>query len=170
MQPNRSDTVELFFKHITPWAPIISPKRSRQEWQPPWPVTVYAMVAIALRFSKDPALRAQEKHYHSVAKQHVILHAVESTSIASLQALAIIVLDLIGSGSSPKSWGLLALLTRSAIHLRLSKEEDDASDASNSGHLFILSPSSDPQEQETRRRLFWMIYLLDRYACVATGW
>lgn len=88
-----------------------------QLWNPPWPATVYAMVAVSLRFSTHPDIKANEERLHTSAKQHVILHAVESTSISSLQALVIIVLDLIGRGTSPASWGLCELESISNLRI-----------------------------------------------------
>lgn len=64
------------------------------------------MIAVSVRFSTDPDVRACSEKWRHEARKHVILHAAETTDIASLQALSIIVLDVIGSGSNPETWGL----------------------------------------------------------------
>lgn len=68
----------------------------------------------------------------------------------------------------------MALLTRSLTHAGLYKEDRlrDSSSTSppSSTRLSILPGPLDNMEAETRRRLFWMIFLIDRYSCVATGW
>ncbi|WWC60752.1 uncharacterized protein I303_103328 [Kwoniella dejecticola CBS 10117] len=167
------DLLTLFFTHIHPWAPILSP--SIPEFKPPWTIVHHAIVVVTLRLSTDPRLSSTKELIKKRAKQHVLAHAVESTSISSVQALALLALDLIGSEQGPSSWGILALLTRSAVHLGLSKEEEAPSWASIApipalSRTVIIPPATTWHEDESRRRLFWLIFCLDRYACVATGW
>ena len=191
------DLIDLYWSHIHPWAPILGPthvtpaqiraeRRDPQQkssycritMDPPWDLVVHAIVVITLRLSKDPRLEGRKQHYHQAAKQHVIAHAIESTSITSLQALTLLALDLIGSEQSPSSWGILALLTRSVVHLNLSIEEKGSSGAHpyavppvpSLSRTNIIPPSEDWHEDEARRRLFWLIFVLDRCACVSTGW
>ncbi|KAI9636462.1 fungal-specific transcription factor domain-containing protein [Dioszegia hungarica] len=171
------DLIGLFFTFIHPWAPIISP--ILPPFSAPWSIVVHAIVVVSLRYSNDPRLPpSTQATYRQAAKQHVLAHAIESTSISSVQALALLALDLIGSEQGPSSWGLLALLTRSAVHLGLAKEEDAAGQPTFGGRApapslsrtSIIPPPADWREDETRRRLFWLIFCLDRYACVSTGW
>jgi hypothetical protein len=170
------DLIALFFTHIHPWAPILAP--SLPSWSPPWSIVVHAIVVVTLRISTDPRVVASREQYKAAAKQHVVAHAIESTSISSVQALALLALDLIGSEQGPSSWGILALLTRSAVHLGLAVEEDASSFAAMVGRApapslsrtSIIPPAANWHEDESRRRLFWLIFCLDRYACVSTGW
>ncbi|WRT67477.1 uncharacterized protein IL334_004449 [Kwoniella shivajii] len=167
------DLLSLYFIHIHPWAPILSP--TMPEFKPPWTIVHHAIVVVTLRLSNDPRLLGTKDLVKKRAKQHVLTHAVESTSISSVQALALLALDLIGSEQGPSSWGILALLTRSAVHLGLAKEEETSSWAGPApvpglSRTSIIPPSTSWHEDESRRRLFWLIFCLDRYACVATGW
>ncbi|WWD01064.1 hypothetical protein V866_008002 [Kwoniella sp. B9012] len=167
------DLLTLYFTHIHPWAPILSP--TMPEFKPPWTIVHHAIVVLALRLSTDPRLASTKDLIKKRAKQHVLAHAVESTSISSVQALALLALDLIGSEQGPSSWGILALLTRSAVHLGLSKEEEAPSWGGVAplpalSRTIIIPPPTSWHEDESRRRLFWLIFCLDRYACVATGW
>ncbi|TYJ54174.1 hypothetical protein B9479_005185 [Cryptococcus floricola] len=176
------DLITLFFTHIHPWCPILSPSPS--DFQPPWGIVHHAIVVVSLRFSRDPRMTTSKSSIKQKAKQHVLAHAVESTSIASLQALALLAVDLIGSDQGPSSWGILALLTRSAVHLGLSREDDPppaSSSTSSSNHAHaprapalsrtsILPPPGSWHEDESRRRLFWWVFVLDRYVCCSTGW
>ncbi|WVW82740.1 hypothetical protein I302_104751 [Kwoniella bestiolae CBS 10118] len=167
------DLLTLYFTHIHPWAPILSP--TMPEFKPPWTIVHHAIVVVALRLSTDPRLAGTKDLIKKRAKQHVLAHAVESTSISSVQALALLALDLIGSEQGPSSWGILALLTRSAVHLGLSKEEEAPSWGGVAplpalSRTIIIPPPTSWHEDESRRRLFWLIFCLDRYACVATGW
>lgn len=164
------DLIALYFSHIAPWAPIIPP----QQFTAPWNIIVYAIVVVSLRLSNDPRIASTKQQYRQAAKSHVLSHAIESTSISSVQALALLALDLIGSEQGPSSWGILALLTRSAVHLGLIQEDDGNGAGRAPAHSLsrtsIIPPPADWHEDESRRRLFWLIFCLDRYACVSTGW
>jgi hypothetical protein len=182
------DLINLFYTHIHPWAPILSPVMLSFSG-PPWNILVHSIVVVTLRLSSDPRLEGRKDRYKQAAKQYVLSHAIESTSISSVQALAILALDLIGSDQGPSSWGILALLTRSAVHLGLTSEDDTQNPSSTHsttvgpGSAFstrppapslsrtsIIPPAANWREDESRRRLFWLIFALDRYACVSTGW
>lgn len=164
------DLIALYFSHIAPWAPILPP----QQFNAPWSIVVYAIVVVSLRLSTDPRIAGTKQQLRAAAKSHVLSHAIESTSIASVQALALLALDLIGSEQGPSSWGILALLTRSAVHLGLVTEDEGAGQATrvpnNLSRTSIIPPAHDWREDEARRRLFWLIFSLDRYACASTGW
>ena len=172
------DLLNLFWTHIHPWAPFLSP--NSVPLHPPWNIVVHAIVVVTIRLSSDPRLEGKHEMYKRAAKQHVVSHAIESTSLASVQALALLALDLIGSEQGPSSWGILALLTRSAVHLGLTTEDDsNAHGGSLTGarppapslsRTSIIPPAADWREDECRRRLFWLIFSLDRYACASTGW
>ncbi|TXT08628.1 hypothetical protein VHUM_02756 [Vanrija humicola] len=170
------DLIALYFSHIAPWAPILPPGL-QQQFAAPWSIVVYAIVVVTLRLSADPRIAGTKQQLRAAAKSHVLSHAIESTSIASVQALALLALDLIGSEQGPSSWGILALLTRSAVHLGLVAEDEGAGGAggttrvpSNLSRTSIIPPAHDWREDEARRRLFWLIFSLDRYACASTGW
>ena len=170
-----NDLITMFWSNIHPWAPILSP--TPLPHAQPWDIIVHAIVVVTLRLSTDARLEGKKEHYKRAAKQHVLSHAIESTSISSVQALALLALDLIGSEQGPSSWGILALLTRSAVHLGLTSEEDTASSftpsrapAPSLSRTSIIPPAADWREDECRRRLFWLIFALDRYACLSTGW
>jgi uncharacterized coiled-coil protein SlyX len=171
------DLIVLFFTHIHPWAPILSP--TIPHYTQPWNIVVHAIVVVSLRLSTDSRLSnaSTKQAYRAAAKQHILAHAIESTSIDSVQALALLALDLIGSEQGPSSWGILALLTRSAVHLGLAVEEDSSNlymagraPTPNLSRTSIIPPAANWHEDELRRRLFWLIFCLDRYACVSTGW
>ena len=175
------DLLNLFWTHIHPWAPILSP--TPLPLHPPWNIVTHAIVVVTIRLSKDPRLEGKHEHYKRSAKQHVLAHAIESTSISSVQALALLALDLIGTDQGPSAWGILALLTRSAVHLGLTTEDDHTAGSANGNgyatpkapapslsRTSIIPPPADWTEDEARRRLYWLIFSLDRYACVSTGW
>ncbi|KAJ5877726.1 hypothetical protein N7455_001191 [Penicillium solitum] len=173
--------VDLYFEHINSWCPILHRRTTLDTFFGPSPLdeadrmVLYAIVATTLRFSSDNRLNDQNrKRYHDSSKQKVVLYGLENSSVKALQALVILALDLVGSSNGPPGWKLLALITRSVVQLGLAVE-------SKSSLINPLYPSiytlravtlSEPDswiEDESRRRLFWMVYLLDRYSTLATA-
>lgn len=60
-------------------------------------------------------------------------------------------------------------------HLQLNVEEDELYGAMNLGETLIqrmvfLSPSRSWSEAEDRRRIFWTVFLMDRFCSISTGW
>lgn len=179
------DLIRLFFAKVAPWAFIIIPMADRV-WEPPWDVVAHAMVVISLRFSKDERVTPIRDQIYNAARHYVFIQAMDTTTIETMQALAILALDVIGSGKGPEHWSVLSLLTRAAITMDLLRETDtqqspemEASMAAQPGVMKfpsvlsktkILQPAVMWQDDEARRRLFWLIFVLDRYTCTATAW
>jgi hypothetical protein len=108
-------------------------------------------------------------------------------SVESLQALIFIVFDYVSTrlaqsafaanipklndGQNHRAWPLIGSLTRTVGYLQLTFEPSAASQA---GALMrpvqLVQPSDDWTELEERRRLFWIIFMLDRFCSVSTGW
>jgi hypothetical protein len=173
--------VDLYFKHINTWCPILHRRSTLDSLFGPSTleeadrILLHAIVATTLRFSTDARLTEdRRKHYHDVSKQKVLLYGLENSSVKALQALVILALDLVGSSNGPPGWNLLALITRSVVQLGLSVETSSFAVSPNYPSIYTLRAMVLPEpktfiEEESRRRLFWMIYLLDRYATIATA-
>lgn len=172
---------DLFFKHINTWCPILHRRTTLDSLFGPTTldeadrILLHAIVATTLRFSTDPRLseHARER-YHSVSKQRVLLYGLENSSVKALQALVILALDIVGNSNGPPGWNLLALITRSVVQLGLAVEATSASVAPMFPSIYTLRAMVLPEprsfiEDESRRRLFWMVYLLDRYATISTA-
>lgn len=179
------DLLRLFTIKVAPWAFITIPTVDRA-WEPPWDVVTHAMVVISLRFSQDERVIPLCDRIYDAARHHVFIQAMDTTTIEAMQALAILALDVIGSGKGPEHWSALSLLTRAAITMDLLRESDsqqspemEASTTAQPGitkfpsvlsKTKILQPAVMWQDDEARRRLFWLIFVLDRYTCTATAW
>ncbi|KAK5955861.1 hypothetical protein OHC33_003502 [Knufia fluminis] len=173
--------VDLYFRHVNVWLPLLDKKSTLDTLFGPSPlaeadkVVLHAIVAVALRFSRDPRLSPENRqHYHNSSKQRVQLFGLENSSIRALQALVILALDVTGNTNGPPGWNLLALISRSVIQLGLSVETTSSLAAPMYPSIAtlrasVLPDSRSPIEDEERRRLFWAVYLLDRYATVATA-
>jgi transcription factor-like protein len=174
--------VDLYFKHCNTWCPILDRKTifgsffGSTSLSEADRVLLHAIVATTLRFSKDPRLSAEMKaHYHAVSKHTVQLYAMENVSVQALRALVILCLDELGTSNGPKGWNLLALLSQNVRQLDLCEEGSvflsaEADDMPQTGSMRRVAnaPPDTWIEDEGRRRLCWMVYLLDRYATLGT--
>lgn len=173
--------VELYFRHINAWFPLLEKKSTLNALFGQTPradadtVVLHAIVAVSLRYSKDVRLSVESRQqYHNNSKQKVQLYGLENSSVRALQALAILALDVTGDTNGPPGWNLLALISRSVVQLGLSVEATSSLAAPMYPSIATLRASvlpepSTPIEDEERRRLFWTVYMLDRYATVATA-
>ncbi|KAK0744682.1 fungal-specific transcription factor domain-containing protein [Apiosordaria backusii] len=173
--------VDLYFKHVNTWCPILHRTTTLDALFGPSildetdKILLHAIVATTLRYSTDPRLTDEARQrYHSASKNRVILYGMENLSVKSLQALVILALDLCGSGNGPPGWNIMAIITRAVVQLGLAVESNSISVAPNYQSIYTLRAMILPEprdfiEEESRRRLFWMVYLLDRYATIATA-
>ena len=173
--------VDLYFKHINSWCPILHRKTTLDSLFGPSTlqetdrVLLHAIVATTMRYSNDSRLTDERRqHYHTMSKERVLLYGVENSSVKSLQALVILALDFCGSSNGPPGWNIMALITRSVVQLGLAVESNSFSVSPSYTSIYTLRAMLLPEpkdfvEDESRRRLFWMVYLLDRYATIATA-
>ncbi|QUC20468.1 uncharacterized protein UV8b_04709 [Ustilaginoidea virens] len=173
--------VDLFFKHINTWCPILHRKTTLDSLFGPSAleetdgILLRAIVTTTMRYSTDPRLTQDRRHhYHKACKERVLLYGMENTSVKSLQALVIVALDLVGSSNGPPGWNILALITRAVVQLGLAVESNSFLVSPSYASIYtlramILPEPKDFVEDESRRRLFWMVYVLDRYATIATA-
>jgi hypothetical protein len=173
--------VDLFFKHVNTWAPILHRRSTldalfgTSSLEDADRILLHAIVATTLRFSNDVRLtEPTRERYYSNSKQKVLLYGLENSSVKALQALVILALDIVGCSNGPPGWNLLALIARSVVQLGLAVETTSTSVSPLYPSIYtlramVLPDSNDWIEDESRRRLFWMVYLLDRYATIATA-
>ncbi|KAL6414255.1 C6 transcription factor [Ilyonectria robusta] len=174
--------VDLYFKHCNTWCPILDRKTTFETIFGPSSleesdqILLCAIVATTLRFYKDQRLTPEMKaHYHRVSRHRVQIYAMENISIPALRALVIVCLDELGTSNGPRGWNLLSLLVQNVRQLDLCKEASvylkaDSRETPHTGSLRRVA-AGEPEswiEDEGRRRLCWVVYLLDRYATVAT--
>ncbi|RTE75584.1 hypothetical protein BHE90_009940 [Fusarium euwallaceae] len=174
--------VDLYFKHCNTWCPILDRKTTFASFFGPTlmeeadRILLYAIVATTLRFLKDPRMTSEMRtYYHAVSKHTVQIYAMEHISVPALRALVIITLDELGTSNGPRGWNLLSLLSQSMRQLGLCEETTvflsaEASETPHTGSVRRVAAGKPESwiEDEGRRRLYWMIYLLDRYATIAT--
>jgi hypothetical protein len=173
--------VDSYFKHVNPWCPILDRKSTfEQLLNPPLKsesdrVLLLAIVATALRFSKDPRLTAEaRKWYCDTAKRKIVTHGVECRDIQTLKALVILAVHSMGTTDGPQFGNVLALVMRSVVQLALTVErsvslELPASVSAGPFRSCLLPRPTSWIQAEGRRRIFWVTYILDRYSSVAAS-
>ncbi len=171
---------DLFFKHINTWCPILHRHSTlsrlfQSNLEQEDKILLHAIVATTLRYANDSRLTPEFREWqHKISMDKVILYGMKHGSVKSLQALVILSLDLIGDSNGPPGWNMLAVMTRSVVQLGLAVESTSLSVAPIVPSIYtlramILPEPADFIEDESRRRLFWVIYMLDRHATTATA-
>ncbi|KAL1906420.1 hypothetical protein Sste5344_007748 [Sporothrix stenoceras] len=145
---------------------------------------LYAITSLCIRFSDDVRLGASPEsrtHLAKTCRDTVILQSMQSFSVENLQALIICAFDTISSGQSPSAWSIIGSMTRTVEQLQLSVEDEDQPQARPQPRgkatvnvlirrIAFLPPARDWVELEERRRVFWNVFLMDRFCSIATGW
>ncbi|CEP14954.1 hypothetical protein [Parasitella parasitica] len=126
-----------------------------------------SLFAACARFSdrpdvkETPAWHAGEKYAEKA--RGLILKAVDEPSISNLQGLTLLCLHEYGCGRGPRSWMYGGMAIRMAMELGLHEDLDEDENGNDNHTLEKL------MQQETRRRLFWTIYSIDKFSSAATG-
>ncbi|KAK9311417.1 fungal-specific transcription factor domain-containing protein [Lipomyces starkeyi] len=153
----------LYFYHVHPCLPIFNRSTFFGSTQRS-PLILIAICAISTRFSFSlPA--HQTDSITRLARERIVIEAVNSTSLETLTALTILCTHSIGSGLGPQSWSIIGMMTRAAISLGLSFDRSTISRS-----ISLIPKANTWVEKETRRRVFWAIFMLERFSCVGTGW
>jgi hypothetical protein len=76
----------------------------------------------------------------------------------------------LNNGETQRAWPLIGMLTRAIDYLQLTTEPSVSQVSSLMKPVRLVHSSSDCTQLEERRRLFWVIFLLDRFCSITTGW
>ncbi|KAL6886754.1 fungal-specific transcription factor domain-containing protein [Trichoderma evansii] len=171
--------VEIYFARIHPWIPMLHVREFRERMATPskrqrLTTIFHAIVSLCVRFSHDPRLEEPEarSRYARRCRQIVIIRSMESFSVENLQALIICAFDVIGSGRGPSAWSIVGSMARTTEQLQLSIEDEEGHSPSGAfiKRIAFLPPCKSWKEVEERRRIFWNVFLMDRFCSIATGW
>ncbi|KAK7203059.1 fungal-specific transcription factor domain-containing protein [Myxozyma melibiosi] len=145
-------------------------------------IIIPAIVAATLRFlPADEMCDADKDHFHTAASQKIMLQALEIPTLESLEAMVILAVDVVGTSNGPKCWPILAMICSIALKLGLNRDrpaplssgtltpQNGAQEGINTAGVPIIPESADAIVEERRRRLFWGIYLLDRYSAIGSS-
>ncbi|UKZ81647.1 hypothetical protein TrVFT333_009419 [Trichoderma virens FT-333] len=166
------ELVNIYFNRIHPWIPIlhrpdIEAALETQNGNLP-DIVLLAMTAVSIRFYTSD--RQTQELYSRRCHDAVILACMDRFSVQTLQASIILAFNTIGSGKGPTSWSIVSSATRIVEQLGLAVEDEGMSQNKLLNRIGFLPPARNLTEKESFRRIFWCIFLLDRFCSVATGW
>ncbi|SPQ20958.1 9a50127e-daad-41df-8c6c-48425dfc66be [Thermothielavioides terrestris] len=112
---------------------------------------VFAIYAVAARYAPHPSgYQAAVKLSEEYAAKARLAVDTDEPSVDALQTLVLLVTAFTASGKGKKAYMLLTTAVGMAMALELHREMD-------------FNARVTPTERETRRKLFWTCYLLDRF-------
>ncbi|PSK46584.1 hypothetical protein B9Z65_5552 [Elsinoe australis] len=171
------ELVDYFCLSFHHWIPFVNKPRLRANvrkdiWSPALHHLLHAIVAGCLPHVDASAfeLRGNVQDVIEQCRSMVLQRAIAELSVESLQSLVIIVLDYLNSGQPHKAWPLISSLTRAVDYMQLTVDPPLIQSPSLMEPLHLLPSTVDWTENEERRRLFWIIFLFDRFCTVCNGW
>ncbi|KAH7159461.1 hypothetical protein B0J13DRAFT_108654 [Dactylonectria estremocensis] len=171
--------LDCYFQRVQPWIAVLHEANFRLKLQKPGglkrlSVIIHAITVAALHFVRrheQPLSPTEVSAQQKKSRTCIALTAMNELSVENMQALIILVFTDIGNGNSHKAWATVASLSRSVEYLQLSVESEGRQ--KRAAILRPLPSLSEPKswvEEEERRRVFWNVFMLDRFCSVATGW
>ncbi|RSM09904.1 hypothetical protein CEP52_003848 [Fusarium oligoseptatum] len=171
------DLIDAYFSHVQPWIPMINMRDFRaraQDNRDQVRVVLQAMAVATLRYLEpdgEPLSPGFVKNETCKLRRTVLLDALDGLTVENLQALIIIAFTDIGDGNLDKAWPIIGSLTRTVEYMELSVEAEDRHQRpAVLPPTACLPPPLKWVEEEERRRVFWNIFILDRFSSVVKGW
>lgn len=128
-------------------------------------VILHAMILAASKFV--PGARKENTQQ---VRMYIVCTAMETLSLENLQALTILAFDDIGNGQAANAWSIIGSMTRTVEYMGLAQEQEDGGLRPFFQPFACLQNTNDWTDIEERRRVFWNIFLLDRFCSVTMGW
>ncbi|KAF2824123.1 hypothetical protein CC86DRAFT_447086 [Ophiobolus disseminans] len=165
------EVVTAYFRHVHPWIPMIHQGKFLRTYVADTEdrevlIVLQAMIVSSSKFIPGTPMA----HTLPSVRRWVVSTAMDHISLGGLQALIIVAFDDIGSGNTPKAWSIVGSLTRTVEYAQLAQEHDDGELRPFCPPYASLRRTSDWTELEERRRVFWNVFLLDRFCSVTMGW
>jgi hypothetical protein len=165
--------LDAYFSAVHPFIPMIHEMLFRSRLRdsaerPKLIVLIHAMMVCALRYVANERLAEDWLDLHPDAlkrsRKLVVLSAMEGMSVETVQALLLVAFVHISDGDAKKAWPMVGTISRAVVYLGLHTEPEE----DQSGECCLTSFRSLPSAQvwteaEERRRVFWNVFLLDRY-------
>ncbi|KNC98880.1 uncharacterized protein SPPG_09320 [Spizellomyces punctatus DAOM BR117] len=161
-----NDLLELYFHYIGPIMPLIHKRTFYQNIANQSPLMLNAMYALAARFSTHPAIRTNPDAFYSsgdnfyIKAREMVDHYMDVPNATTVNALLILATYAAESGRGSAAWMYSGMAIRMAQELKLNVEPDFEEAFAGGSRMGWL-------EKETRRRLWWCCFVLDRYAGAA---
>ncbi|KAI0813686.1 fungal-specific transcription factor domain-containing protein [Xylaria sp. FL0064] len=167
--------VNLFFEKVYPWAPIFyKPHFTANMQSADRQVLLHGIVVVAFRYWEHPNPSAElRESYIQHSRDKILLETIDTCSLISTQALALLAIDAIGHGPTPRTGKIMAVLHTAVRDLGLAKSHSFADIEVDTPLVRNEDPDDDLDltivEAEEKRRLFWLIYRQDQFSSVSRG-
>ncbi|KAK3319552.1 fungal-specific transcription factor domain-containing protein [Cercophora scortea] len=163
--------VDLFFDRYHDYLPLLHRQTFTQAVSTEGlittsPLLLYSIMAITAQTHPDPAIRSQRNKWFEKAK---VLYAATGHApkqpLETLQAAACILLHALIVSEYSTAWLVLGMAWRQAVAMGFHRI-----DAASPLNLTDPPPSAtDWRELEQRRRIVWVLFMLDRSMCFPIG-
>ncbi|KAJ5748322.1 uncharacterized protein N7511_010018 [Penicillium nucicola] len=172
--------LDAYFSVVHPFIPMLHEMVFRSRLRDPTErpkliVLIHAMMVCALRYVANERLAEEwlqlQPDSLKKSRELVVLSAMEGMSVENVQALLLVAFVHISDGDARKAWPMVGTLARAAVYLGLHAEPEEDQPGERCLTSFrSLSSAQVWTEAEERRRVFWNIFLLDRFCSTTTGW
>ncbi|ORX62290.1 hypothetical protein DM01DRAFT_1331736 [Hesseltinella vesiculosa] len=161
--------IKLFFDKQYSCIPIFEPRTFMRDFHnnKHSHFLLLSIMAVAARFSNHPSVLEEPpwnsgEKYAKTARDY-LMQAIDEPTLENVQAIALLAIHEFGAARGPRCWMYSGIAIRMAIELNLHKEPDiDQTDQ-------VDQPAERWMEQETRRRVFWFLFVLDKMSSASTG-
>lgn len=174
--------IEIFFDKIHPIIPILHPvstipKLLASVKTSPEP-QLYGVILCSLRFANKIFQEEEIAKYYNYCKTKIISSFIGLSSIEELQSMTLLAFDLFGKSNNPETWSVISMISSGAINLNLTKENKYAGSKhrkKQGSKYFSIKNLNTTQDlttwldEESRRNLFWEIYILDKLSSLSNS-
>ncbi|KAB8276487.1 hypothetical protein BDV30DRAFT_246376 [Aspergillus minisclerotigenes] len=150
--------LDAYFSVVHPFIPILHEPLFRSRLRDPAerPKLIPLLHAMMWSTSHPGALQK--------SRDFVVLSSIDNLSVESAQSLIIIAFVHICDGNGSKAWPIVGALTRAVVYMGLHIEPDEGQQGDPCIEpIRCLPPARVWTEMEERRRVFWNVFLLDRW-------
>ncbi|KAI8588085.1 fungal-specific transcription factor domain-containing protein [Geranomyces variabilis] len=159
-----AELLHLFFQYLHPIMPLIHKPTFYANSASHSPLLLNAMYALAARFSSHPSIQT-ESCYNAgdlfyIKAREMVDHYMDVPNASTVTALLILANYAAESDRGSAAWMYSGMAIRMAQELKLNVEPDFEDSFASTANLTWL-------DKESRRRLWWNCFVLDRYAGAA---
>ncbi|TPX62880.1 hypothetical protein PhCBS80983_g00149 [Powellomyces hirtus] len=159
-----NELIELFFLYISPILPLVHKPTFYANMSSHSPLMLNSIYALAARFSNHPSIRTDSVYSAGdvfyIKAREMVDHYMDVPNASTVSALLILANYAAESGRGSAAWMYSGMAIRMAQELKLNVEPDLEDTFAGGSRMTWL-------EKESRRRLWWNCFVLDRYAGAA---
>ncbi|KAJ3408244.1 hypothetical protein HDV05_005075, partial [Chytridiales sp. JEL 0842] len=161
-----SELLDLYFHYIYPFIPLVHKNTFMANFANESPLLLNAMYSLAARYSEHPSIKVNPDSLYNagdvfyIKARELVDHYMDMPTPSTVSALLLLATYAAGSGRGSAAWMYSGMAIRMAQELKLNIEPEFEDSFAGDARMSWL-------EKETRRRLWWTCFILDRYAGAA---